>query len=552
MFTLALIARSVISAVTSVLFLVTFGVIRYLAPSVAPRYLRWFLERLGGGFAKLGQMLAMRFDMLPPAYYEELKGIFDRMPRVSRRAIRRVIRRDLHHPVELLFARFDDEPIGSASIAQAHRAELWDGQKVVVKVRRPHIRAVLRADLFNLEILAWLLQVLGWFRNTDLGRIIREVKRYTLEELDFRREAFNAQALHVQMLADDIDHYSPRPYFELCGRAVLTLEQLDGVWVKDLLDAVIRRDHARLAEYAARGASPRRIARLMYRSMLEQLYHHRLFHADPHVGNLVILDGGTLGYIDFGVVGELDEDLRTKQERLLFHLVHGEIHAAYRMLLALIEVNEHRDLSELEIIVKAQFTDYLLRVRTQHARADEKSTGRVFIAVANALRRLALRLPAKLTRFYRAQIIADMLVLQLDPGLDPAAELQVFWRDEGRRRFLERAAAGVDPVALGNALAAAPRIVRELSDLVQFQIPRITQTYGQTVSRFERGFLLGLQYLRAGLALTAFGLLALHLWPGVSVEQLQMIGNHWILWTVAFLLTSYGIGRIALRMRSFD
>ncbi len=118
------------------------------------------------------------------------------------------------------------------------------------------------------------MQILGFFRGRDVKRIVREVKRYTLEELDFRREAFNASALHDMMLADDIDHYAPRPYFDRCGARVITLEQLEGVWLSDFLEAILHDDAERLAAWAERGIGRRRVARVIYRSTLEQAYHH--------------------------------------------------------------------------------------------------------------------------------------------------------------------------------------------------------------------------------------------------------------------------------------
>lgn len=551
---LTYLVRSLLAGIATAVFLPTFAVVRFVAPSAAPRYLRWFLQTLGGGFAKLGQMLAMRFDLLPPAYYDELRKILDRLPRVDVRTIRKVIAADLGRAIDDIFDSFEDVPIGSASIAQAHRAVLPGGRRVVVKVMRPRIREILGADLANLDFISRFLQLIGVFRNRDLSRIIREIKRYTLEELDFRREAFHAQALHDLMNADDIDHYAPHPYFEACGARVITLEELSGVWLSDLVAAIDRGDQARLAAWAADGVAPRRVARVLNRSTLEQAYRHRTFHADPHAGNVLVLRGGTVAYIDFGIIGELDEDLRLKQERLVFHLINGELHAAYLMLLGAIELDGHHSLEEFEIAVKAEFSEYLLRIRSGHALPAEKSVGRVFIAISNAIRRLDLRMPAKLTRFYRAQIIVDMLVFKLYPELDPVAEFTEFWEDEGRRRLREHCKLAINQAQLGNTLVAVPRALRALTDFLQFQVPRITDEYRNVLSTFERGLLLGLGYLRTGLLLTALVVLAIHWWP----KRLAFIGttwwvdDYWLLWAAGLLLVGYGVGRMAQQLRRFE
>jgi ubiquinone biosynthesis protein len=546
--------RSLLAGIATTLFLPVFAIVRLVAPPAAPRTLRWFLQTLGGGFAKLGQMLAMRFDLLSPAYYDELRKILDHLPRVDTRTIRKVIAADLGRPVAEIFDSFDDVPIGSASIAQAHRAVLPGGHRVVVKVMRPRIRAILAADLANLDLISRFLQLLGVFRNSDLSRIIREIKRYTLEELDFRREAFHAQALHDLMNADDIDHYAPHPYFEACGARVITLEELSGVWLSDLVAAIDRGDRALLAAWAADGVTPSRVARVLNRSTLEQAYRHRMFHADPHAGNVLVLRGGTVAYIDFGIIGELDEDLRLKQERLVFHLVNGELHAAYLMLLGAIEVDGRHSLEEFEIAVKAEFSEYLLRIRSGHARPAEKSVGRVFIAISNAIRRLDLRMPAKLTRFYRAQIIVDMLVFKLFPELDPVAEFTEFWQDEGARRLRERFTLGLDQARLGNTLVAIPRALRALTDFLQFQVPRITEVYRNTLSTFERGLLLGLGYLRSGLLVAAAGVAAIHWWPRrlAAIGGVWWIDDYWMLWIPALLVVGYGVGRMAQQLRRFE
>jgi ubiquinone biosynthesis protein len=491
----------------------------------------------------------MRFDLLPPAYYDELREVLDRMPRVAVRTIRRTIERDLGRPINAVFRSFDDAALASASIAQAHRAVLRGGERVVVKVMRPRIAAVLRADMANLELIAWLLQAVGVFRNRDLGRIVREIKRYTLEELDFRREAFNAQALHDRMRSDDIDHYSPRPYFEACGKRVLVLEELSGVWLADLITAVQHDDRARLDGWAADGITPHRVARVLHRSTLEQAYRHRLFHGDPHAGNVLVLSGGTVAYIDFGIVGELDEQLAVKQERLVFHLVAGQLDAAYRMLVAAIELDGQRDLTEFALAVTSEFSSYLLRVRSPHATAAEKSVGRVFLAVANAIRRLDLRLPAKLTRFYRAQLIVDMLVFKLHPALDPVAEFGQFWRDETRRRLCA-GLTGVSLTAVGAALAAIPRAARELTDYLQFQVPRLMTSYGESISRLELGIMLGLEYARRAALTAALAVVVLHAWP--RRFTIPSVDEYWILWTAGLVLAGHGLGRIAQRMRSFE
>jgi predicted unusual protein kinase regulating ubiquinone biosynthesis (AarF/ABC1/UbiB family) len=320
------------------------------------------------------------------------------------------------------------------------------------------------------------------------------------------------------------------------------------VWLADLIAAVQHDDRAQLARWAADGIAPHRVARVLHRSTLEQAYRHRLFHGDPHAGNVLVMSGGTIAYIDFGIIGELDEDLAIKQERLVFHLVAGQLHAAFRMLVAAIDLFEQRDLTDFELAVTAEFSGYLLRVSSPHATPAEKSVGRVFVAVANAIRKLDLRIPAKLTRFYRAQLIVDMLVFQLYPELDPVAEFNQFWRDETRRRLYD-SCAGVSLTGVSAAVAALPRAGRSLVDYLQFQVPRIMTSYGETISRIELGVMSSLDYLRRGAMLAALAVVVTHWWPRLAIPS---VDRYWVLWAAGLVLVGHGLGRIAQRMRSFD
>lgn len=545
--------RTLTAGLGSIFFLLTFGFVRLLPWDAGPRYLRWFLEACGGGFAKLGQMLAMRFDLLPRGYYEELGHIFDHMPRVKARKVRKILAQDLGAKI---FERIDlvDEPLGSASIAQAHCATIRaTGEEIVLKVRRPRIEHLLRADMINLRRIAWLLQTLGIFRHRDLTRILREVERYSAEEMDFRREAFSAQAMHDMMCADEVDHYSPRVHLDLCSERVIALERLRGVWLDKLVAAVRKGDQQQLAAWAERGITPARTAHVLYRSWLEQAYHHRLFHADPHAANVLVMDGGTVAYIDFGIVGWLDEELSLKQERLIRHLARGEVHGTYNVLLHLVEADEHRDLTEFESVVKSEMTAYLLRVRNPHATAAEKSTGRVFVAVASAVRRLHLRIPTRLTRFYRGQLFIDELALCLAPDLDPIAEVTAFWTDEGRRRQRARLCESFDLANLGDIAASMPDLFRELADWVRFSLPHVGRSYGRTLSRLEHGILLGLNYARRGLQALGLGAVAILTWRRLGGAQVIDYSDQRLLFVAAAgLLIAYGIGRIGQRMRTLE
>src|SRR5438552_10695511 len=202
---------------------------------MGPLVLRRYLEACGGGFVKLGQVLAMRYDLLPEEYCDELANLLDRARPVPLATVERVIAQDLGRPVAMCFRSFDASPLGSASIAQVHSAQLITGEPVAVKVIRPGIVRTLRVDLGYLSMVGGLSRRFGVFTRLNLEAMAREVSQLTREELDFGREARHVDLFHRLMAEDEVDHYAPRVYFALCGRRVITMERVEGVRVSDLL-----------------------------------------------------------------------------------------------------------------------------------------------------------------------------------------------------------------------------------------------------------------------------------------------------------------------------
>src|SRR5215467_534495 len=178
------VARTIWLAVLSLFFLPQLALRRRAAPTVLKQY----LQACGGGFVKLGQMLAMRYDLLPEAYCNALLELLDRMPAASFSRIQQTIVEDLGRPVPECFAELDPTPLGSASIAQVHAGRLLTGEPVAVKVARPGIARTLRIDIFYLRQAARLAGQFGFLRQLDAQALVGELAQLTREELDFRRE----------------------------------------------------------------------------------------------------------------------------------------------------------------------------------------------------------------------------------------------------------------------------------------------------------------------------------------------------------------------------
>ena len=305
--------------------------------------LRRRLELLGPTYIKLGQVLALREDILPSFITEELKHLLDRLPVMPFPEYEERVAKGLGRPISEMFEWIDPTPLGSASIGQIHRARTLGtpeapGENVILKVVKPHIYVILKRDARLLGFFGRFLQI--FFSRYQPKRILDEFAEYTLREVDLRREADNAEQLALNF-ADMPQIRFPRIYRDLSSRLVMTMELFDG----------IRPDTP-----AARGlplAVRQEIVDLGARSIIRMLYQDGFFHADLHPGNLFLLDtepnpktGKTvpkIGFIDLGMVGYFDGELRRTLMYYYFSLVTGDAENAARYLTSVAQAGPKSD-----------------------------------------------------------------------------------------------------------------------------------------------------------------------------------------------------------------
>lgn len=285
-----------------------------------PVQLRRRLERLGPTYIKLGQILSLREDLLPRSLTDELKHLLNRLPVVPLDVLGRIIEKDLKRPIDELFLHIDPVPLGSASIGQTHRAVTRDGEAVILKVVKPGIRRTLERDARLLKMLAAVLNL--FLERFQPRQLVNEFCTYTLREVDLRREAENAETFTANF-ADVPDVVFPKIYHAYSGREVLCMEFFDGLSPDS--------EAARQLPEEQR----RHLTDLGAMAIIRMLYRDGFFHADLHPGNLIILPGPKVGFIDLGMVGRLDEDLRRALLYYYFALVMGDGENAARYLTAI-------------------------------------------------------------------------------------------------------------------------------------------------------------------------------------------------------------------------
>lgn len=248
-----------------------------------------------GLFVKIGQLLSILTQVLPPEFRKGLKGVQDQIPARSIEDVYARIETSFGAKPEVLFANFDPIPVASASLAQVHRATLKDDRQVAVKVQHYDIEAMAEIDLRNFRR---LLKLVGFFfRLKGLDHAYLQVRAMILEELDFRKEAKNLTAIS-QNFRDNQHIHFPQVVPAFSSERVLTTTFEEGVKITEFFDT------------ERNGVSRAVIAKRLADAYLQMLLNHGLFHADPHPGNLLVKPDGTIVFLDFGAIGELDPTMK--------------------------------------------------------------------------------------------------------------------------------------------------------------------------------------------------------------------------------------------------
>lgn len=364
-----------------------------------PERLRLAFEELGPTFIKLGQLLSTRPDLLPPEYLEELARLQDTIPPEPWEAIDAVFRREFGAPAEEIFPEFDHEAVAAASIGQVHRARLADGADVMVKVRRPGIAQLIAVDLEIFAHIAGLMEeYLEELRDQSPTRVVEEFAESLNRELDYGIELANIQRFARQFAGEPAIHV-PAVYPELSGSRILVMERIVGVKASDT------------ARLAAEGYDLPLIARRGAELVMEQIFRHGFFHADPHPGNLFILPGNVVCFIDFGQMGRLTRQDRDDFTALVASLVRkdeeGITTGVLRCTVQMGEIDRERLQRDLVFFVD----------RYLYQPLDKLEAAKIFQDLLGLVTRHRLSFKPGLYLMMKALSTLEGVGMMLDPGL---------------------------------------------------------------------------------------------------------------------------------------
>lgn len=423
-------------------------------PYSTAEHIRLALEEIGPTAIKLGQILSTRPDLVPAEFMSELEKLRDRVPSVPADAIIAIIERELCCSADELFRDFDPVPLAAASIGQVHAATLLDGTRVVVKVQKPGVAEIVAVDLSILADGARRVARRDLLpENFDVEALMDDFAWTLRGELDYVREARNADRLR-DILAGEPRVVVPRIHRQFTTASVLVMDRIDGTRIGDV------------ATLSERAIERTQVARASAEILMAQVFGAGFFHADPHPGNFLVLDDGRIAMLDFGMVGQLDEELR---------------HTFWRLLIATVQQDPAAVTDALESlgILRSPSTRDAVRRDMHHlldryygVSVDQFDLSGYIDDLLSIIRRRGLQLPAELALVLKTVAMSEGLWRQLDPSFNSASVAGP---------FVERTAAEIySPKTWGKRIIRAGSDTVELGAYLPGQLRRIA-------ARLDRG-----------------------------------------------------------------
>ena len=480
-----------------------------------PQRLRAALQELGPTFIKLGQLLSTRPDILPGDYIIELESLQDQVPPEPFARLRAEAERELGGRIEDLFAAFDTTPLASASIAQVYGAVTREGERVVVKIRRPDIVRTIRTECEILEDLGGVIKtMLGGDVNIDPHRIIREFTNAVIKEVDFSNELDNLTRFERHFRQDPTVHV-PRPIGRFCTRGVITMERIEGIKPNNI------------QAIEAAGLDRKEIARRGADFILRQIFDFGFFHTDPHPGNLLICQGNVVVPLDFGQAAHLSKSEREMLGDLMIAIVDDDarraVRAFQRMDMLTDQTHIGRLIADAEELIEA-YHDLPL---------GEIPFARLAVQIFDLIRRHCVRPAPEFTLMLKSMMTIENVAVTLDPDFQIIEHLRPFARriqleQISPRRMLRQALrAARDATELAGSLPEDVGAIIEKFKRGQFQLhvqhehlENLTRTIDVSASQISFALIISGLLIGSSLLVTRTGML----WGMVYVQTLGVLG----------------------------
>ncbi len=378
-----------------------------------PKRLRKVLEELGPTYVKLGQLLSTRPDILPPRYIKEFRKLQDEVAPASFDKIKPILQKELGENLDEIFASIEEEAQAGASIAQTHRAVLKSGQSVILKIQRPDIENKIRTDLEMIENIAEMIaerETVPDFINVE--GLVEEFKESLFKELDFLRELYNIKRFRANFSQNE-KIICPEVFEEHSTKRVLVMEEIKGI---------------KLSQYEpdseiAKDIDGARLARVGAESLLKQVMIDGFFHADPHPGNIIVVDKEKLAYIDFGLIGQISNEDRDRFAILFAALLRRNVEVITDIIMDIGEVPQQINMRKLKIDIEEFIHNYYNR------KLEDINFSVLFEELQHVVFKHHIKLPQEFFLLFRALSVSEGVGSALDPNFNIVSVGNDFLRD---------------------------------------------------------------------------------------------------------------------------
>jgi len=416
--------------------------------------LRLALQELGPTFIKLGQIASTRRDIVPEEIGKELEKLQDDVQAFSFEEVEKIFLEEFEQSTKDLFASFTEEPLATASIGQVHKAELYSGETVAIKIQRPNIKQTMETDLDILFHLGRLIEErTKWGKTYRILDMIDEFSTSLRHELNYIMEGRNADRISEQF-TDDATIHIPTIFWDYTSVKVLTMEMIDGIKV------------TKVDQLRNEGYDLPLIADRIANSLLTQVLDYGLFHGDPHPGNIYILPNNVVAYLDFGLVGRLNEQMKNHFASLIIAV---EQRSPDKMIDVFQQMNLLDNVENLQPVRRD--LDNLL-IKYYEASLTEISLGQLLVDIFAIAYRHQIDIPSDITILAKAILTAEEIIEQLDPTYSIMKVVESFAVKIMRKRYDPR-----------NIVKRAVKASLEDLDTIR-KLPKDVQ---QTVNAVKRG-----------------------------------------------------------------
>ena len=433
---------------------------KFIHKDTQPYRMAKVFEDLGGTFVKLGQLLSIRPDLVPKEYQEAFASLQDQVPSFPYPKARAIVEKETRKKLNEIFLRFDPVPIAAASIGQVHSGKLKNGTKVAIKVQRPDIDKIFKTDIDMMYLFVHLFQRYHKEESeiVNFKEIVEEFEDYTTKELNYVNEAKNIEAFHKNFEGRTSTKV-PKVFWEHTTEKVLVMEYIEGRKLSELIKN-------------KKPFNRKLIARNIVDSILEQVFVHGVFHADPHPGNVLVLPNYAIAWLDFGIVGYFDEELKEKVTDVFIATIKGDIDMLARGLINLGAIDDGIDME----IFKGDLQKNLAMFYGVPVK--QINIGNLLQEIMNLAKKHGMKLPNNFVLLGKTIVTTQGIASELDPTFNLVSAAQPFVEGLIKRRSSPR-------FLIGRAFKSAQQFKQFISSMPK-QATELMQRMRQTEKLGEK------------------------------------------------------------------